>query len=254
MSDTAETPIPEAPPAITRAFVLAAGLGKRMRPVTATVPKPLVEVAGKALLDHALDRATEGGIETAVVNVHYLPDLIEAHLAKRGGAPRILVSDERAALLETGGGVKRALALLGDTPFLVFNADSFWLEGPAPNLARLVAAWDGTIMDILLLVAPTTTSLGYEGAGDFVMDADGRLARRGERRVAPFIYAGVAILKPGLFADTPDGAFSLNLLFDRAIEAGRLSGLRLDGQWLHVGTPEAIRAAEERVRLSAREG
>ncbi|MCJ2093879.1 nucleotidyltransferase family protein [Methylobacterium sp. J-072] len=239
-------------PVVTRAFVLAAGLGKRMRPVTATVPKPLVEVAGKALLDHALDRAAEAGIETAIVNVHYLPDLIEGHLARRTEGPAIQVSDERAALLETGGGIRKALPLLGDAPFVVLNSDSFWLEGPAPNLRRLIAAWDLDRMDALLLVAPTATSLGYDGAGDFVMDADGRLERRGEREIAPFIYAGVAILQPGLFADTPDGAFSLNLLFDRAIATGRLSGMRLDGQWLHVGTPEAIQAAEERVRASAR--
>ncbi|SFG43333.1 nucleotidyltransferase family protein [Methylobacterium gossipiicola] len=240
-----------ATPPITRAFVLAAGLGKRMRPITATVPKPLVEVAGRALLDHALDRAAEGGIQQAVVNVHYLADLIEGHVAKRKVAPKIVVSDERDSLLETGGGVKKALPLLGDDPFVVFNADSFWLEGPDSNLARLVAAWSPETMDILLLVAPTATSLGYEGAGDFVMASDGRLERRGEREVAPFIYAGVAILKPGLFAETPEGAFSLNLLFDRAIAADRLHGLRLDGQWLHVGTPEAIEAAEARVRASA---
>jgi len=243
-------------PAVSRAFVLAAGLGKRMRPVTATVPKPLVEVAGKALLDHALDRVAEAGIGTAVVNVHYLADLIEGHLARRaeGAAPgpATTVSDERAALLETGGGIRKALPLLGDAPFAVLNSDSFWLEGPASNLRRLIETWDGDRMDGLLLVAPTATSLGYEGAGDFVMDPDGRLERRGERAVAPFIYAGVAILTPGLFADTPEGAFSLNLLFDRAIAAGRLFGMRLDGQWLHVGTPEAIRAAEERVQASAR--
>ncbi|WP_132255425.1 nucleotidyltransferase family protein [Methylobacterium segetis] len=239
------------PPAITCAFVLAAGLGKRMRPVTATLPKPLVEVAGKALLDHTLDRAAEGGITRAIVNVHWLADLIEAHLARREGLPRIAVSDERAALLETGGGVRKALDLVGPDPFVVFNSDSFWLEGPEPNLARLVAQWDPAAMDILLLVAPTATSLGYEGTGDFVMDPDGRLERRGERKVAPFIYAGVAILKPELFADAPEGSFSLNLLFDRAIARGRLYGLRLDGQWLHVGTPEAIAAAEERVRASA---
>lgn len=239
-------------PSITRAFVLAAGLGTRMRPVTDTRPKPLVEVAGKALLDHALDRAAEAGLTEAVVNVHWLPEQIEAHLARRTGAPRITISDEREALLETGGGIRKALPLLGGEPFVVMNSDSFWLEGPVPNLGRLIAGWDPARMDALLLVAPTTTSLGYEGAGDFFMDADGRLERRGERRVAPFIYAGVAILTPGLFADTPEGAFSLNLLFDRAIEAGRLSGIRLDGQWLHVGTPEAIRAAEERVQASAR--
>ena len=241
----------EPQPAVSRAFVLAAGLGKRMRPVTATVPKPLVAVAGKALLDHALDRAAEAGIETAIVNVHYLPDLIEGHLARRTQGPAIQVSDERAALLETGGGIRKALPLLGAAPFVVLNSDSFWLEGPAPNLRRLIDAWDPQRMDALLLVAPTATSLGYDGAGDFVMDADDRLERRGARAVAPFIYAGVAILQPGLFADTPEGAFSLNLLFDRAIAAGRLSGMRLDGQWLHVGTPDAIRAAEERVRASA---
>ncbi|WP_345822647.1 nucleotidyltransferase family protein [Methylobacterium fujisawaense] len=242
----------EPAPAVSRAFVLAAGLGKRMRPVTATVPKPLVEVAGKALLDHALDRVAEAGIGTAVVNVHYLADLIEGHLAGRTEGPATLVSDERGALLETGGGIRKALPLLGAGPFVVLNSDSFWLEGPASNLRRLIESWNGDRMDGLLLVAPTATSLGYEGAGDFVMDPDGRLERRGEREVAPFIYAGVAILTPSLFADTPTGAFSLNLLFDRAIAAGRLFGMRLDGQWLHVGTPEAIRAAEERVRASAR--
>jgi N-acetyl-alpha-D-muramate 1-phosphate uridylyltransferase len=241
----------ELKPAVSRAFVLAAGLGKRMRPVTATVPKPLVEVAGKALLDHALDRVAEAGIGTAIVNVHYLADLIEGHLARRSAGPETIVSDERAVLLETGGGIRKAMHLLGAAPFVVLNSDSFWLEGPASNLRRLIEAWDGARMDGLLLIAPTATSLGYEGAGDFVMDPDGRLERRGEREVAPFIYAGVAILDPALFADTPEGAFSLNLLFDRAITAGRLFGMRLDGQWLHVGTPEAIRAAEERVRQSA---
>ncbi|CAA2099858.1 D-glycero-alpha-D-manno-heptose 1-phosphate guanylyltransferase [Methylobacterium bullatum] len=236
--------------AIQRAFVLAAGLGKRMRPITATVPKPLVEVAGRALLDHALDRAAEAGIGEAVVNVHYLADLLEGHLARRATAPAIRISDERDALLETGGGVKKALPLLGTDPFLVLNSDSFWLEGPQPNLGRLIETWEPERMDILLLVAPTTTSLGYEGKGDFVMNAGGALQRRNEREVAPFIYAGVAILKPELFADTPDGSFSLNLLFDRAIERERLFGLRLDGQWLHVGTPEAIEAAEARVKAS----
>jgi MurNAc alpha-1-phosphate uridylyltransferase len=164
----------------------------------------------------------------------------------------VTISDERAALLETGGGIKKALPLIGPDPFVVFNADSFWLEGPRSNLARQIAAWRPEAMDILLLVAPAATSLGYEGRGDFVMDADGRLERRGERDVAPFIYAGVAVLKPELFAQTPDGPFSLNLLFDRAAERDRLFGLRLDGQWLHVGTPDAIAAAEERVRASAR--
>ncbi|KQT88693.1 nucleotidyltransferase family protein [Methylobacterium sp. Leaf466] len=241
-----------AAPAITRAFVLAAGLGTRMRPVTDTLPKSLVPVAGRALIDHALDRAAEGGITDAVVNVHYLADLVEAHLARRAAPPAVTVSDEREALLETGGGIKKALPLVGADPFVVFNSDSFWLEGPRSNLARQIAAWRPQDMDILLLVASAATSLGYDGNGDFVMDAEGRLQRRGERQVAPFIYAGVAILKPELFADTPDGPFSLNLLFDRAAERERLFGLRLDGQWLHVGTPQAIVAAEARVKASAR--
>ena len=241
----------ELKPAVSRAFVLAEGLGKRMRPVTATVPKPLVTVAGKAILYHALDRVAEAGIESAIVNVHYLADQIEAHLARRTEGPVTQVSDERGALLETGGGIRKALPRLGNAPFVVLNSDSFWLEGPASNLRRLIDTWDGRHMDALLLIAPTATSLGYEGAGDFVVDPEGRLERRGTRPMAPFIYAGVAVLTPDLFADTPEGAFSLNLLFDRAIARGRLYGMDLDGQWLHVGTPEAIRAAEERVRASA---
>jgi MurNAc alpha-1-phosphate uridylyltransferase len=236
---------------VTRAFVLAAGLGKRMRPITVTTPKPLVEVAGKSLVDYALDRVAEAGIPEAVVNVHYLADLMEAHLVRRRGPPLITISDERDRLLETGGGVRKALAQLGPAPFMVLNSDSFWLEGPRPNLGRLVEAWDPERMDMLLLLASAATSLGYDGPGDFQMDKEGRLTRRAEREVAPFVYAGVAILKPELFADTPEGAFSLNLLFDRAIAAERLYGLRLDGQWLHVGTPEALREAEERVRASA---
>ena len=236
---------------IGTAMVLAAGLGKRMRPITATTPKPLVEVGGRAMLDHALDRLVEAGVPHAIVNVHYLADLIEARLARRT-APRITVSDERDALLETGGGVKRALPLLGDAPFLLMNSDSLWIEGPQSNVVRLVEAWDPERMDILLLLASTATSFGYDGSGDFSMDPTGLLERRGERRMAPFVYAGVAILKPELFADTPDGPFSLNLLFDRAIEAGRLHGLRLDGEWLHVGTPDAIAGANERIVASAR--
>lgn len=231
---------------IDSAMVLAAGLGTRMRPVTDTIPKPLVRVGGRALIDHALDRVAEAGIATAVVNVHYLADLIEAHVRPRR-RPVIVISDERGELLETGGGVKRALPLLGPAPFLLLNSDSLWIEGQKPNLVRLREAWDPERMDILLLLAPVATSLGFEGRGDFFMDADGRLERRGARDAAPFVYAGVAILKPQLFDDTADGAFSLNRLFDRAIVAGRLYGSPLAGQWLHVGTPDAIAAAEERL-------
>jgi N-acetyl-alpha-D-muramate 1-phosphate uridylyltransferase len=233
-----------------KAMVLAAGLGKRMRPVTATTPKPLVRVGGRSLIDHSLDRLADAGISEAVVNVHYLADLVEAHVRKRI-RPAIRISDERAALLDTGGGIKQALPLLGAGPILVMNSDSLWIEGPRTNLGRLLAAWAPERMDILLLLAATATSIGYDGIGDFRMDSAGLLARRSERQVAPFVYTGVGIVKPSLFADTPDGRFSLNVLFDRAIERGRLYGLRLDGRWLHVGTPEAIRMAEDEIAASA---
>jgi N-acetyl-alpha-D-muramate 1-phosphate uridylyltransferase len=236
-------------PQITTAMVLAAGLGKRMRPITDRIPKPLVEVGGKALIDHAIDRLGKAGVETVVVNVHYLADQIQAHLRQRR-RPTIIISDERGELLETGGGVRRALPLLGRKPFFVLNSDSLWTERRKSNLALMQQAWDPHRMDILLLVAACAESVGYEGRGDFVMSASGRLNRRGEREDAPFVYAGVAILKPHLFDDTPDEAFSLNRLFDRAILVGRLYGLPLDGQWLHVGTPEAIVAAEKRLAVS----
>lgn len=245
-SETAPASSP-APPRVAAAMVLAAGLGTRMRPITDSVPKPLVRVGGRALLDHALDRVAEAGIGRAVVNVHHLAQQIEAHLAHRGGLPEVAVSDERDGLLETGGGVVRALPLIGPGPFVVLNSDSFWIEGPRSNLARLVEAWDPARMDALLLLAPTATSLGYDGRGDFRMDPEGRLVRRPEREVAPFLYAGVAVFAPHGFADAPAGAFSLNRIFDRAAAGGRLFGLRLDGQWLHVGTPQAIEAAEARV-------
>jgi MurNAc alpha-1-phosphate uridylyltransferase len=242
----AQPPLP-----LQSAMVLAAGLGQRMRPVTDTLPKPLVKVGGRALIDHALDRVAEAGIGTAIVNVHYLADLIEAHVRSRQ-RPMVVVSDERGELLETGGGIKRALPLLGAKPFLVLNSDSLWIERRKSNLVRLREVWQPEHMDILLLVAAADESLGYQGRGDFLLDASGRLERRGERDSAPFVYAGVAILKPQLFDDTPDGAFSLNRLFDRAIVAGRLYGLPLDGQWLHVGTPDAIAAAEKRLVASER--
>lgn len=235
---------------ITTAMVLAAGLGKRMRPVTDRIPKPLVTVGGATMLDQALDRLAAAGVEAAIVNVHYLADQIEEHLARRE-RPRVLISDERSALLETGGGIRKALPLLGPKPFLVLNSDSLWIEGPQSNIRRLVASWDGARMDILLLLAAAATSFGYEGLGDFAMDPTGLLRRRPEREVSPFVYAGVAIMKPELFTGAPEGSFSLNRLFDRAIEAGRLYGLRLDGQWLHVGTPESIKAADERIAASA---
>jgi N-acetyl-alpha-D-muramate 1-phosphate uridylyltransferase len=226
------------------AIVLAAGLGKRMLPITATMPKPLVRVGGRTLIDFALNRLAEAGIETVVVNVHHFADMLEAHLRTRE-LPQVIVSDEREAVLETGGGVKKALPLLGRDPFITFNSDSIWIEGSQPNLPRLITAWDPERMDILMLVAPLNTSVGYEGRGDFSMDANGRLRRRREGETAPFVYAGVAVVKPELVAGTPDGAFSANHFYDRAIERDRLYGLRLDGQWLHVGEPQAIAEAEE---------
>ncbi|MDQ0468131.1 nucleotidyltransferase family protein [Labrys wisconsinensis] len=237
-----------APAAFDHAMLLAAGLGKRMRPLTDTRPKPLVTVAGRTLADHVLDRLAAAGVRTAVVNVHHHADQMERHLAART-APRIVISDERAGLLDSGGGVKKALPLLGKRPFVVCNSDSFWIEGPSRNLPRLFAAWDPDAMDILMLVAPTATSIGFDGPGDYMLDAFGRLERRRERAVAPFAYAGVLLIKPQLFQGMPD-AFSLNRLFDAAEAKGRLHGRRLDGIWLHVGTPAAIDAAEAQIARS----
>ena len=236
--------------AITRAMVLAAGLGTRMRPLTDTLPKPLIKVAGKALIDHALDRLADAGVETAVVNVHHMADQIEHHLKGRT-RPEIEISDERGELLDTGGGVVKALRRLGDKPFFHMNSDTLWVEGVTPNLARLGTQFDLASMDILLLLASATASIGYEGRGDFAMAPDGRLRRRAEREVTPFIYAGAAVLNPAQFADAPRGKFSLNHMFDRAIETGRMFGLRLDGTWMHVGTPAAITAAEKAIEESA---
>lgn len=239
------------PYAPRKAIVLAAGLGKRMLPITATIPKPLVKVAGQSLIDFALDRLHEAGIETVVVNVHHFADMLEAHLRRRE-TPRIVISDERTELLETGGGVKKALPLLGNEPFITFNSDSLWIEGKEPNLKRLVAAWDPERMDILMLVAPLSTSIGFEGRGDFHRDESGRLRRRGTDESAPFAYAGVAIVKPDLVHGTPDGAFSANIFYDRAIAKGRLYGLCMEGQWLHVGEPQAIAEAEKCLAASQR--
>jgi MurNAc alpha-1-phosphate uridylyltransferase len=224
-------------------MVLAAGLGVRMRPLTDHMPKPLVRVAGKALLDYVLDRLAEVGVTEAVVNVHYLPDQIIDHVAART-QPRVLISDERAEVLGTGGGVLKALPRLGDAPFFHLNADTIWIDGVQPNLTRLAAWFDPARMDVLLLMAPTAHSIGYSGSGDYAMLPDGALRRRKEHQVVPFVYAGVAILSPALFVDAPAGEFPLTRLFDRANAQERLFGLRLDGTWMHVGTPDAVHAAE----------
>jgi MurNAc alpha-1-phosphate uridylyltransferase len=231
-------------------MVLAAGLGTRMRTLTEARPKPLVCVDGKPLIDHVLDKLAAAGVETAVANVHYFADQIEQHLAARR-APRIVISDERSDLLGTGGGVVKALPLLGDAPFFHVNSDTIWIDGVTPNLARLARAFDEKEMDALLLLAPTATSVGYSGRGDFAMAPDGRLRRRAERDVVPFVYAGVAILSPALFKGAPAGVFPLTQLFHRAEEAGRFFGLRLEGVWMHVGTPEAVAAAEAAILASA---
>jgi MurNAc alpha-1-phosphate uridylyltransferase len=227
----------------SKAMVLAAGLGVRMRPLTDHMPKPLVRVAGRPLLDHVLDRLAEAGVGEAIVNVHYLPDQIIDHVAERTN-PRVIISDERDVVLGTGGAVVKALPLLGQQPFFHLNADTMWIDGVRPNLARLADAFDSARMDILLLMAPTASSIGYAGKGDFAMAPDGALRRRKENEVLPFVYAGAAILSPALFADTPKGEFSLTKMFDRAGQQQRLFGLRLDGVWMHVGTPDAVHAAE----------
>ena len=226
------------------AMVLAAGLGTRMRPLTANRPKPLVALDGRTLLDRVLDKLHEAGVSRAVVNVHYHADQVEQALAGRRN-PRITFSNERDELLDTGGGVARALPLLGQHPFLIHNSDSVWIEGVESNLTRLIRAWDPAHMDSLMLLAPTHSSLGFDGLGDFSMSTDGLLQRRGERQTAPFVFTGVSIAHPRLFADAPKGAFSLNNLWDRAIASKRLYGIRLEGFWMHIGTLEALAAAEK---------
>jgi MurNAc alpha-1-phosphate uridylyltransferase len=229
------------------AMVLAAGLGTRMRPLTDTMPKPLVRIAGKPLIDHVLDRLAKAGVEKAVVNVHHFAEQLIGHLAQRA-RPQITISDERGLLLGTGGGVRKALPDLGEGPFFHINSDTIWIDGARANLARLADTFDPEMMDTLLLLAPTRGSIGYSGRGDFAMAPDGRLTRRGDRDVVEFVYAGAAILRPALFVDAPEGEFPLTDMFDRAARNGRLFGLPLDGLWMHVGTPAAVKEAEAAIR------
>ena len=226
------------------AMVLAAGLGKRMRPLTATRPKPLVRVAGRTLLDHALANVAAAGIARAVVNVHYLAGQVEAHLVRNTHGLDIRVSDERAALLETGGGVTKALSRIDADPFFVVNSDNLWVDGAVNTLRSLAACWDPERMDALLLLVPLARAHGYTGFGDFHMDALGRLRRRQPPRLAPFAFSGIQLLKAALFEDVPDGAFSLNLIYDRALATGRLFGATHGGLWFHVGTPAAVTETE----------
>jgi MurNAc alpha-1-phosphate uridylyltransferase len=237
------------PPVPKTAMVFAAGLGTRMRPITETLPKPLVEVHGRTLIDYCLDRLAENGVERAIVNVHWLADQIEAHLAKRK-APKIIISDERSTLLDQGGGIKRALPLIGDDPFLICNTDAFWIEGPRSNIARLARSFDPETMDILFLVAAGAGAVGVDWPGDFVMTHDGRLQSREPRHVAPFVYTGVGIVKPQLFARETVEVFRLAPFFHTAAAKGRLYGVRLDGLWVHVGRPESIAEADTAIDRS----
>jgi len=239
-------PVPDAAedPPSPAAMVLAAGLGRRMRPLTATRPKPLVPVAGRTLLDRALDTLRRGGVRQAVVNVHFLADQVEAHLAARDCGLSVAVSDERALLLETGGGILKALPLLSTDPFLAINADTVWVEGPVPAVQRLIRRWDGEAMDALLMLVPLARAHNHGGRGDFHMDPLGRLSRRRPGRLAPFVFTGLQMLARRLFEGEPLRPFSMNLLWDRAAAAGRLYGLVHEGVWFDVGTAAAVPVTE----------
>jgi MurNAc alpha-1-phosphate uridylyltransferase len=225
------------------AMVLAAGLGKRMRPLTATQPKPLVRVSGKALIDHALDRLAEAEIASAVVNVHYLADALEAHLDQRVALPKIRISDERDLLLNTGGGMAHALSHLPD-PFFCLNSDNIWLDGPRNAFRELSGAWDPARMDALLLVVSHARASNHRGKGDFHLDPVGRISRRRSGRIAPFIYTGIQLVSHRLLRDAPQGPFGTMMLWERAIEEGRLYGLSHNGLWFEVGEPSAIAPTE----------
>nr|WP_272884896.1 nucleotidyltransferase family protein [Candidatus Rhodoblastus alkanivorans] len=230
-------------------MVFAAGLGTRMRPITLSLPKPLVRIGGKAMIDHVLDRLEEGGVEEAIVNVHWLADQIEDHLRGRR-IPRIAISDERDLLLDQGGGIVKVLKAFGGKPFFICNTDALWIDEPEPQVARLARAWDGAKMDVLLLLADRKTSLGVEGRGDFFRDAQGRLSRPAPGESAPYVYSGVGIVKSSLFEGCPLEPFRLAPFFFAAAERGRLFGLPLKGRWLHVGAPETVEKAERIYRAA----
>lgn len=229
---------------IESAMVMAAGLGKRMRPLTVTRPKPLVRVAGKPLIDHSLDRIAAAGVGHVVINVHYLADALEAHLAAQTWPFSIAISDERGQLLETGGGMVKALPQLTGDPILIVNSDNIWTDGPEDSIQHLARHWDGDRMDALLLVIRQASATGHGGKGDFHMDPNGQLSRRKPGRVAPFVYTGIQLISPRLLDGAPEGAFSTNILWDRAIAAGRLFGVSHMGQWFDVGTPASIAPTE----------
>ncbi|WP_156139540.1 nucleotidyltransferase family protein [Sphingomonas sp. 35-24ZXX] len=226
-------------------MVMAAGLGKRMRPLTITTPKPLVRVAGKPLIDHVLDHLGDAGMRRVIVNVHYLADSLEAHLNAREHPFEVMISDERDLLLETGGGLVKALPMIDEDPFFCLNSDNVWLESARSCFDELRAAWDDSRMDALLLVVPHTRACNYQGVGDFHLDQMGRVSRRRAGHVAPYIYTGIQLLSRRLLVDPPEGAFSTNVLWNRAIEADRLFGIAHLGQWFDVGTPAAIKPTAE---------
>jgi MurNAc alpha-1-phosphate uridylyltransferase len=236
----------------TRAMILAAGLGTRMAPLTATRPKPLIEVRGKALIDHAIDHLIRGGVNYFVVNVHYMAEMLMAHLKKRKDV-EIHICDETGAILDTGGAIAKALPYFKGEPFFTHNSDSLWVEGMGSALGRMKTRWDPDAMDALMLLASTVTAIGFDGRGDFEMDSLGLLKRRGELKLAPFVWTGLQIVHPRLFEGAPKGRFSINPLWDKAIEKGRLFGIRLDGVWIHVGTPQGLHDAESFLRDLARE-
>lgn len=229
---------------IETAMILAAGFGTRMRPITDHVPKPLVPLCGRALIDHAIDRLIAAGVKRVVVNTHYKAPMIADHLAKRQDVEIVLSHEE--TLLDTGGGVKNALAHLGEA-FYVINSDVVWLNARTPALIRLARAWNEKDLDALLMVQRTTAAVGYDGIGDFIVDPVGHVRRRGEREVVPHLFAGFEILSRRFFDESPDGTFSLNALWNRAIAAGRLEALIHDGEWFHVGTPQGLAASENRL-------
>jgi len=226
------------------AMIMAAGLGKRMRPLTATRPKPLIEVSGKALLDHALEKLRVVGIKKIVVNVHYLADALEAHLTSRDHGLEVVISDERDRLMETGGALVQAAPLIDCDPFLALNSDNLWIDGPADTLKLLASHWDDAKMDALLLLVPQARALNHKGMGDFHMGRTGRLRRRERSHVAPFVFTGIQIVSKRLLRDPPEGPFSTNLLWDRAIEEGRCFGAVHQGLWFDVGTPQSIQLTE----------
>lgn len=238
---SAAGPVPAA------AMVLAAGLGERMRPITAKRPKPLIEIRCRTLLDRAIDRLEDAGVTTVVVNLHHLGYMIEGHLESRPSPAFVLSREEE--LLDTGGGVRKALPLLGGDPFLVVNGDVLWLNGPTCALTRLARTWDAETMDALLMLHSTVEAYGYRGLGDFCADPSGLLSRRPESEVAPFLFTGIQMLHPRLFDATPEGPFSLNVLYDRAMDEGRLYGIVHDGEWFHIDTPDALAEAEDYMKV-----